>query len=758
MDYSFLRDKNFLFDLDKEHIKSNFVRLIILDLDENPIGKIEGRVTSGNITINGSSSMRRTASFSLEVEHYKNTLNEMLELLSIEKRIKIEKGVINTLTYNEKYKNYGEGENKILWFPQGIFLINQLSFTHGLNNITVNISCQDKMCLLNGTMGGSLPTSVTFGTYDQKIELYSTPFTSLSEIVNPSKFYIYAIKPEENADINYYQWDSGKFIYIGKNLKYDELNYTISVDQRIYDIIQTCVNNYGKIPLSKIIINDVPLQIKQIARYTGSETLWLQESNENRIFTYTLVAPENKDGWKKFEYNDEVGYVYTDFIYPSSKDFVTSIGDNVCTVLDKIIEILGNYEYFFDANGNFIFQEKRNYLNNSYNPVIENEKDNYYLNIRDYAHNFGGGADNKLPKYGLCVLDDYNYKLNLANTGKSVYNFNENNELIISYSNTPNYLNIKNDFHIWGKFDNAAVIHYHTVIKNKPNDFGMYKVKFHDDGSLELIDQIPGTDTSVIANGTLTLSNSFVEEQNLVSEGAHKVNNATLIIDDNSKYTENYIPNDWRAELYLRGLSKIKNQQRPDVYEQELLDLFDNVYNFKEKRFKEEGELKPNNLRYFLDFLEPNDTLHDFSVEQIGEKLHSYQEEKIVKIYNTDIPNCIMIDRDENKEIRDDIQARVAYEGEVLSNVDHQIMKDIVDTSAGYTAQEVMRTLLYQYTSYNEAISINTIPILYLEPNTRITISDSYSNISGDYIINSMTLPLDNGTMIINASRALERI
>jgi hypothetical protein len=70
-----------------------------------------------------------------------------------------------------------------------------------------------------------------------------------------------------------------------------------------------------------------------------------------------------------------------------------------------------------------------------------------------------------------------------------------------------------------------------------------------------------------------------------------------------------------------------------------------------------------------------------------------------------------------------------------------------------------VRELLYQYTSYNESISIQSIPIYYLEPNTRITVQDKESNIFGDYMISNISIPLDiNSTMSISATKALERI
>ena len=65
---------------------------------------------------------------------------------------------------------------------------------------------------------------------------------------------------------------------------------------------------------------------------------------------------------------------------------------------------------------------------------------------------------------------------------------------------------------------------------------------------------------------------------------------------------------------------------------------------------------------------------------------------------------------------------------------------------------------MYEYTNYNEGITIQSIPIFYLEPNTRITVNDLESDIYGDYIISTISIPLAiNGNMSISATRALER-
>jgi hypothetical protein len=66
---------------------------------------------------------------------------------------------------------------------------------------------------------------------------------------------------------------------------------------------------------------------------------------------------------------------------------------------------------------------------------------------------------------------------------------------------------------------------------------------------------------------------------------------------------------------------------------------------------------------------------------------------------------------------------------------------------------------LYTHTYYCESISINCIPIYYLEPNVRISVYDEDSGIVGDYIIKSFNIPLAyNGSMSITATKAEELI
>ena len=70
-----------------------------------------------------------------------------------------------------------------------------------------------------------------------------------------------------------------------------------------------------------------------------------------------------------------------------------------------------------------------------------------------------------------------------------------------------------------------------------------------------------------------------------------------------------------------------------------------------------------------------------------------------------------------------------------------------------------MDELIYAHGYCIETISVTSLPIYYLDVNTRIYIHDDKSSVNGDYIVNKITLPLTyNGTMTISAIKAAENI
>ena len=857
-----IEDRKKLDRIDRQRNDFYYARIIVLDKDENPIQTIEGKLQPGSsVSINGSSNVRRTCNLTLIADEEKNDLTDIDNLLSANKKIRIYTGIYQNIDWGKDIIYYNnnidaspksvipkaarefgkiyinrnntlylktiiiDGEEKkiidkkshrdfpayywdgynfqkleslydykniIFWYPQGVYVITQPSLSNDASGCRISLSCQDKMCLLNGTMGGNLPASIIFDTYNQEI---GKIFLEDGETLYPPV--------EDPNDYNIYYYNDQTFMYDKKygwkTVDPNSIDDVIIHKNLIYDIIQTCVVNYGEEAINKVVINDVPREIKQIVRYQGSSPLYYNK--RNNVFTFDESQVTDESIWQIFNYNDEIGYVWTDLIYPgnaSEGNLATGIGDNVCTVLDKIVQLLGNFEYFYDIDGVFTFQEIKNYLNNSYNPLKDQN------NMKPYYIDSNKSIDSADMKYNnLKIIGAENYQADYFGDQKSVYTFNENNELITAYANNPDYTNLKNDFHIWGKSQAGNVIHYHIAIKEIPqkvkNEDGTYSYPTHevifkkDDsnnytGKIRMIqkEDFIGTYATVV-NGALDIKNLDAvrvegnalilnNQDPAVYKGIHVNENDSSLDLKTSGTLKQIVANDWRAELYLSGLEKIKKGDRPDKYEQELLDFFDTIYEWGyyqhpeetvkteddfvfEGRFKTDIVNTPNELNYFLDYLEPLDKLGGISVDDIGSKIYSYQQDKIIKLYNEEVPDLILINASWSNEYKDKILEQCTQEGQPFSNIEEGLFSTIAEGVVGYTAQETARNFLYQYTTYNESVTIQSLPIYYLDVNQRITVEDRKTGIFGDYIIKTLTLPLvPTSVMAISAVKAINRI
>jgi hypothetical protein len=80
-------------------------------------------------------------------------------------------------------------------------------------------------------------------------------------------------------------------------------------------------------------------------------------------------------------------------------------------------------------------------------------------------------------------------------------------------------------------------------------------------------------------------------------------------------------------------------------------------------------------------------------------------------------------------------------------------------SSQGKSAKDRLEELLYQHSYSIETATITTIPIYYLQPNTRIKVFDEKSGLNGDYVIDKLTIPLAyNGTMQLQVTKAVDSI
>ena len=641
-DFPYLKDSVFLKKFDELKLKEQYVKLIVLTFDEMPIQEIQGKVTGGNLTLDGSSGMRRTGNLSMVADEYENDLTDTKHLLSINKKVEVLIGFVNT---TDEYTEYN-----MLWFPQGTYVIISPNISHNSDGINISLTLHDKMALLNGECGGTLPASVTFN--------------EIEDI-------------DEDGNIQVTQ-------------------------PTIYQIIQELVNHFGGEQLGKIIISDIDSKIKKVMKWTGSTPLYLYQepAADGTIYnsfstSYNELAARQAQGHgtiKEFSYGQDIGYILTDFVYPG--ELVGNAGDTVVTILDQIKNTLGNYEYFYDIDGNFRFQEIKNYLNTSYSTFLINE-----IN-----------ADNYLVDY---------------TSGKSVYTFEDAN-IIQSYSNSPQYQQIKNDFLVWGKrtsVDGQDVpIRYHLAIDSKPTVGNSYKVFFFidpDDGITKAKKPVEFASKSNFPDKGEAGIYYYAADTGIIYKWAtdEKVYEQTQYTIETIKAT------DYRTELYMAGVASEPFGLDSNYYYTELKNEWPKLYDMRNQKFFEGVIDQPSDVDFFLDFIDTPTAISEFSVQNIGRRTTTLVDDSINCIFEPGNPDIVIIEA--GSENADSIQRECEARKQEYAQVRSEIYSMLLNGGALRSAYDEIKKELYQYTNYNEQISLTTLPIYYLEPNVRITVRDN---------------------------------
>ena len=217
--YLYLQDPHFLYRVDTLKLKKQFIKITLLDWNENPIQEIQGLITSGSISLDGKSAMRRSCNLSAFIpEANLANITNVNNLFSLNKKVFIEIGYENTIGEYTEYP--------ILWYPQGLFVIIGSSLSHSASGVSLSLQLKDKMCLLDGECGGMIPASTQFDEYETI---------------------------DENG------------------------NYIIE-KPTIEQIIREGVNHFGGEQLGKILISDIDSRIKMVMRWIGTTPLYLWPS------------------------------------------------------------------------------------------------------------------------------------------------------------------------------------------------------------------------------------------------------------------------------------------------------------------------------------------------------------------------------------------------------------------------------------------------------------------------------------------------
>lgn len=624
-----------------EKIQTTYAKIVTYSFDEKPLSSIEGRVSGGSIQANGASAVRRTLSLSMvakpEIANIENFDNE----IAINKKVKI---YIGRLV-----------ENEIMWFNCGFYVISNASVNQSTSGWTISISGKDKMALLDGTAGGTLPTAVTFH------EIF-----------------------EDLGDGNY------------------KIDYPT-----IYQIIQEAVNHYGEIPLHDIIINDLEKVAKVLIKYIGGKPIYFAENYASFAYAEDAVHIQ------KYTYGQDVGYEFTAFTYPG--ELVLTAGATVVNLLEKICQILGNYEYFFDLDGRFIFQEKKNYLN-TVSPIA-------YLVPQDYIQSYSTEAAYEI----------------------------KDSDTLVSLTRSPRYEDIKNDFVVWGKNTSGVDIHYRLVIDEKPvlNKCKKYMWSVVNDMG-DVINYLY-TDTNTKPAEAKELAASPCEEWR------EEIYRNALERQVQAQSTEPY---DAEMLAFWRLLYNPDNKDWVYANYPE--------YNHWNPSVRED----PASLIFWIDFIDTTSEVGKYAVSQIGRRMKVVNNDSIKILFTKQIPPIVFIP--DYQEVADLLEIEyadaedaaekvreycAANETNYFFQLSPQVESSFVNSSTGSSAFDEIRNLLYQYLVYNTTISISCLPRYWYEPNNMIYLENRENGIQGNYVITQYSLPLTyNDTMSITMTQALTRV
>ena len=633
-----------------------FIKIVALDVNEMPIEFIEGYATGGSINIDGKSAVRRSCQLNM-VSSSKFNPNYWMK--------------------NNKFKLYIGVRSigaEITWHNQGLYVITSFNYSINGNNSTVNISGKDKMCMLNGEVAGHFGAPIRLDEEDIDGQKKKIPIPNLiREMVHS-----YGKEPFHNIVIN--DLDVGalelqEYVYSGSPLylerKATELDYT-----------------------------QVYLQLPK-----GIE---LQDDDFDNLFNEGNPGGKNINGYcyAKIIAGETAGYREIGLVYPDELN--ASAAETVVSALDKIKNIFGDFEYFYDVDGRFIFQKKKTYVNSSWTPVnMEGGYVEPYVTTSEYAQEF------------------------------------IESPLFISFNKTPDVSNIKNDFIVIGSNqDNPnIVLRYslhkkpvkYTSITVSDNELASYNEKhgFSIKGQTSVEYTVDEWDWRELI---YQMAKDFTKFGHLDSF-AVKVATANSWCKDGITGYEQY---------YTDILSFWRELYNPEAEEEDKSELIKGGYWTKLAD-------DPSKQKYWLEFLECENTNLDlYSVPTFG--IHSKVENDgaIKAISYKATPNIIFV-AEQNNEIK-----HTGYRKIQIGSAYNSLF---TRSAQGKTAKDTLDNLLYNYTFCAESLSAQMIPCYDLQVNTLIKIKDSRAEIDDTYIINSLNIPLAyNSNMTVNLMKKIDRL
>lgn len=755
------------------NLQSKYVRITSLSNDDIARERIEGICSGGSINLDGASAVRRSCTLSINVSDPGHPINDAY--WGFNNKFKVEQGVKDEIT------------NETRWYNMGVYIVNSYSRSESTNSLTISISGQDKMCRLNGTISGSLPHEVAFGVIDiidAQGEI-TTKYLPLDQIIR-NAVKEYAQEREENIVIN-------------------------DLDQYGYELWEY----RGDTPLY-IFLDETTKSPLNITTNAGSIVDGNPLFDINQYYTLNSIDPSfNLDATKvqyngkrkayivKVPYGQVAGYHQIPLL-PSS-DLVLNAGEAITSLLDKIKNQLGNFEYFYDVNGKFIFQKKNNYIQELFSPQT---------------------GQVVAP---TLTVSPYSYEFN-------------DNELVTQFSDSPKLDNVKNDFIVWGTKKGVSgqdiKVHARFAIDMKPqklgeNSYSFTSKEYYEEIQLAyLIEEVytdldktkgikayqkDGNNYKYVSKVDdlkglykITIKEKGTDSRRLYQKkgedyiylidevynlcytdkkGTTKLSNKISTFKSYEKVWVKYESKpysvesyDWREVIYQMALDFYRHNDDPTYpahlekqgykngktgYEQYYSDLqgfwrqlYDpngdpEVY-YKSGPYKYWNKLihqDPSQLPFWFDFLDVGDNdygLARYAVKKIGQRTKVVSDTAVKSVFSFSAPEVryvTMSDRNGDPSSMEGTNAYVPF----YINPDWETL--FTKSARGISAVEKINELLYQHSHTANGITITAIPNYEIELNTRVKIRGE------DYTVDRISYQLNhNGLMTLTCTKIAEQL
>lgn len=719
----FMNDRSFLLKLNQHKVREYLAAIMVLDFEtENPIARLEGKVVSGSMTVAANSAVRKTCSLTIVFDEDTKNITDINNLIAIDKKISLSLGLKNPFYHLPQYAQYGEE----LWFKQGLFVITRASSSISVSSAQVSIELQDKMAFLNGTCGGTLPANTSF--HDRII----------------------------------YDKDG---------------NYTTEYPL-IKEIIFEAVNHYGGEHPSRIVIEDVPDVGRKVVRWRGSTPINFQSEIDakNSGRSFVIAAPPVTGFENTYYQGDLVGYRETPLTYPG--ELILKMGQTVTNLLDEIVSTLGNYEYFYDAEGIFHFRQIKNYQATgvtplNYDPTITVEVVDSQGNISQQTQDLDKSLQSLyFPRY----------------TDDAFINEFADQNLVTQIGYNPDYSKIKNDFICWGtKQDDSnseVMVRYHLAIDVRPKDIPKPVTEeeievIRDNYSLchKTIRKVMNKNDGTISR--YVVENAYIPDE--VNETWGEV--AALSLDEAFPDLDASYHFNWREELYRQALLAYGTSTEGSYYDEELMAEWRNIFDpsstwdlkgmdsFQrswEDHFGEDNDetpwagytvdvkIAPEKLRYWLDIIDTSAGVGVYGVNRIGRRTIAQENTKINQVFEGEIPDLVFIENTgQPQEMIENTQYYISI-GQAYSFVNPDQLQYFQEVNSFGTCYESVRAMLYNNLIYNATASLTTIPILYLDVNKVVHLNFPELGVTGDFVINNISMQFGNNpTMSLSLNEAI---